>query len=168
MAGRAVRRAAPRLVSWSPEPCSVSTDGCVCIFTLRSSPAESSSGQSALSAPWTIFSRSRMSSRRRSCACCRRRSAWFFSSRRRHTIFDCDWSSDVCSSDLHFALHALDLGAIAPGHEGKFLGRGGHAQLSEQAPEVADPLLCSGQFRVVSNHGLTSAKIGRAPCRERG
>src|SRR2546430_13523077 len=23
----------------------------------------------------------------------------FFSSRRRHTIFDCDWSSDVCSSD---------------------------------------------------------------------
>src|SRR2546430_12838193 len=27
-------------------------------------------------------------------------SALFFSSRRRHTIFDCDWSSDVCSSDL--------------------------------------------------------------------
>src|SRR2546430_3757008 len=25
----------------------------------------------------------------------------FFSSRRRHTIFDCDWSSDVCSSDLY-------------------------------------------------------------------
>src|SRR5256886_10829598 len=25
----------------------------------------------------------------------------FFSSRRRHTRFDCDWSSDVCSSDLH-------------------------------------------------------------------
>src|SRR2546430_12078136 len=24
-----------------------------------------------------------------------------FSSRRRHTRFDCDWSSDVCSSDLH-------------------------------------------------------------------
>src|SRR2546430_3857472 len=32
------------------------------------------------------------------------RSDWsvffFFSSRRRHTRFDCDWSSDVCSSDL--------------------------------------------------------------------
>src|SRR5256886_4677264 len=26
---------------------------------------------------------------------------FFFSSRRRHTIFDCDWSSDVCSSDLN-------------------------------------------------------------------
>src|SRR5712691_12865325 len=25
---------------------------------------------------------------------------FFFSSRSRHTTFDCDWSSDVCSSDL--------------------------------------------------------------------
>src|SRR5688572_1619925 len=28
-----------------------------------------------------------------------RASIFFFSSRRRHTRFDCDWSSDVCSSD---------------------------------------------------------------------
>src|SRR2546430_4439726 len=27
-------------------------------------------------------------------------SCFFFSSRRRHTRLDCDWSSDVCSSDL--------------------------------------------------------------------
>src|SRR2546430_9564059 len=27
---------------------------------------------------------------------------FFFSSRRRHTRFDCDWSSDVCSSDCPF------------------------------------------------------------------
>src|SRR5260370_26762437 len=27
---------------------------------------------------------------------------FFFSSRRRHTRFKCDWSSDVCSSDLAF------------------------------------------------------------------
>src|SRR5256886_14151990 len=33
---------------------------------------------------------------------------FFFSSRRRHTRFDCDWSSDVCSSDLAAAArHAL-------------------------------------------------------------
>src|SRR5688572_33504945 len=25
----------------------------------------------------------------------------FFANKRRHTRFDCDWSSDVCSSDLH-------------------------------------------------------------------
>src|SRR5260370_36501338 len=28
------------------------------------------------------------------------RDFFFFSSRRRHTRFKCDWSSDVCSSDL--------------------------------------------------------------------
>src|SRR5256886_7562881 len=38
---------------------------------------------------------------------------FFFSSRRRHTRFDCDWSSDVCSSDLPtmfatIAAHVLD------------------------------------------------------------
>src|SRR6267143_3863985 len=42
---------------------------------------------------------------------------FFFSSRRRHTRWNCDWSSDVCSSDLvgTLTLHApladcLDLG----------------------------------------------------------
>src|SRR2546430_10642869 len=39
-------------------------------------------------------------------------SLFFFSSRRRHTRFDCDWSSDVCSSDLY--AHAEGL-AIAQG-----------------------------------------------------
>src|SRR2546430_17624187 len=46
---------------------------------------------------------------------------FFFSSRRRHTRFDCDWSSDVCSSDLlraddvraDHALHHLEV-AHAP------------------------------------------------------
>src|SRR2546427_42125 len=32
---------------------------------------------------------------------------FFFSSRRRHTRFDCDWSSDVCSSDLLKAARIL-------------------------------------------------------------
>src|SRR5688572_25663054 len=46
---------------------------------------------------------------------------FFFSSRRRHTRFDCDWSSDVCSSDLmdqqsydQFVLRADALGETAP------------------------------------------------------
>src|SRR5260370_27545142 len=34
---------------------------------------------------------------------------FFFSSRRRHTRFKCDWSSDVCSSDLRRAIRVLDL-----------------------------------------------------------
>src|SRR5688572_32272918 len=36
---------------------------------------------------------------------------FFFSSRRRHTRFDCDWSSDVCSSDLVGVVH-LDWGPL--------------------------------------------------------
>src|SRR6478736_1073 len=46
---------------------------------------------------------------------------FFFSSRRRHTRFDCDWSSDVCSSDLDLEVRwfvtdqeeARRIGAIA-------------------------------------------------------
>src|SRR5256886_17060789 len=34
---------------------------------------------------------------------------FFFSSRRRHTRFDCDWSSDVCSSDLETVDSLADL-----------------------------------------------------------
>src|SRR5256886_8202250 len=34
---------------------------------------------------------------------------FFFSSRRRHTRFDCDWSSDVCSSDLRAYVAAIQL-----------------------------------------------------------
>src|SRR2546430_13082634 len=44
---------------------------------------------------------------------------FFFSSRRRHTRFDCDWSSDVCSSDLDYdgaaAVLLEGLGKVAPG-----------------------------------------------------
>src|SRR2546430_6400582 len=49
-------------------------------------------------------------------------SFFFFSSRRRHTRFDCDWSSDVCSSDLanigraDFFLIAGRTGMIAEGY----------------------------------------------------
>src|SRR3990167_7080422 len=38
----------------------------------------------------------------------------FFSSRRRHTRFDCDWSSDVCSSDLARAMPSSFAGLPAP------------------------------------------------------
>src|SRR2546430_284301 len=38
---------------------------------------------------------------------------FFFSSRRRHTRFDCDSSSDVCSSDLHLQVES-ELGEQLP------------------------------------------------------
>src|SRR2546430_9354441 len=53
---------------------------------------------------------------------------FFFSSRRRHTRFDCDWSSDVCSSDLaacrlRLALHGLQPRDVAP-HFAELIGLG--------------------------------------------
>src|SRR2546430_4490209 len=39
----------------------------------------------------------------------RKANDFYFSSRRRHTRFDCDWSSDVCSSDLPFLHFNLGL-----------------------------------------------------------
>src|SRR2546430_7691138 len=49
---------------------------------------------------------------------------FFFSSRRRHTRFDCDWSSDVCSSDLVRApkLGADELGTLTDSFN-QMLGR---------------------------------------------
>src|SRR5438132_2979045 len=41
---------------------------------------------------------------------------FFFSSRRRHTRSLCDWSSDVCSSDLHELGHLVGKLDAAPGH----------------------------------------------------
>src|SRR2546430_9922366 len=42
---------------------------------------------------------------------------FFFSSRRRHTRFDCDWSSDVCSSDLHTRRVSQGLDTTGAGYE---------------------------------------------------
>src|SRR5205085_1776769 len=56
---------------------------------------------------------------------------FFFSSRRRHTRFDCDWSSDVCSSDLRRRLTnaATDLvgHTLGPYTLERLLGQGGFA-----------------------------------------
>src|SRR5256886_6314394 len=63
---------------------------------------------------------------REGCRNGRRDRCFFFSSRRRHTRFDCDWSSDVCSSDLRrtcrsnlpwdCSLDPLSLKVVDPGY----------------------------------------------------
>src|SRR2546430_5327147 len=67
-------------------------------------------------------------------------SLFFFSSRRRHTRFDCDWSSDVCSSDLRppgvlvLILRELTLLAQSPDRIGELLiGRNQCTCISECA-----------------------------------
>src|SRR2546430_13812471 len=47
---------------------------------------------------------------------------FFFSSRRRHTRFDCDWSSDVCSSDLRDAGERRGAGRKRSGERLAFAG----------------------------------------------
>src|SRR5438309_5298353 len=39
---------------------------------------------------------------------------FFFSSRRRHTRWNCDWSSDVCSSDLMLLKSSIDICGEVP------------------------------------------------------
>src|SRR2546430_6044474 len=58
-------------------------------------------------AGFTTFNR--MGLRLHKVRCCH---FFFFSSRRRHTRFDCDWSSDVCSSDLPRLTEKLPLFAL--------------------------------------------------------
>src|SRR2546430_5894535 len=86
---------------------------------------------------------------------------FFFSSRRRHTRFDCDWSSDVCSSDLArrlaagFDLHEHSVECTPPG------GAGRELEFPERlARELLDTL---DVFRRWNLRG----QIGRASCRER-
>src|SRR5437588_6721012 len=55
---------------------------------------------------------------------------FFFSSRRRHTRSLCDWSSDVCSSDLVLIAEVHDNYAAALG------GVAGHAGLFSTAPAL--------------------------------
>src|SRR2546430_4113781 len=87
---------------------------------------------------------------------------FFFSSRRRHTRFDCDWSSDVCSSDL--AIFAVAMGRLVGS-----IQRGG---------DLAAPLALVGIVFVLLQvlppiHQVVGAnlgsrtEIGRASCRER-
>src|SRR2546430_5897020 len=58
---------------------------------------------------------------------------FFFSSRRRHTRFDCDWSSDVCSSDL--------VGRDVEGWVAYDRSRTAAGQFVAQEPTRADDLL---------------------------
>src|SRR5689334_23616454 len=83
---------------------------------------------------------------------------FFFSSRRRHTRWNCDWSSDVCSSDLvveAFAQQGARLVQPRGVDEDELRGLG-----ADDAPDRV-----TGGLRLRRGDG--DLEIGRASCRER-
>src|SRR2546430_3905824 len=73
------------------------------------------------------------------------RTIFFFSSRRRHTRFDCDWSSDVCSSDLVLRMRltpgaASRLNEFTQHHIGERLAVLLNGELSGALPVIRDPV----------------------------
>src|SRR5688572_30910081 len=82
---------------------------------------------------------------------------FFFSSRRRHTRFDCDWSSDVCSSDLpasdrHAAArvraHAAAGGGEAHAGDGQAAGGGDCPRGRLRGCRLLQPAVRSEERRV--------------------
>src|SRR2546430_9996550 len=86
---------------------------------------------------------------------------FFFSSRRRHTRFDCDWSSDVCSSDLfHYYIimkSSDNLKVITAPIFSHTIFKNKDIQILEVAPTKALDYILKQR----------ETKIGRASCRER-
>src|SRR5207237_3464025 len=93
---------------------------------------------------------------------------FFFASRRRHTRFKCDWSSDVCSSDLPPGLEVSARTA-----EGEIMGVRHRALVVEGVQFHPESILTPEGPRLLANFlketaGERGEQIGRASCRERG
>src|SRR5205085_7246680 len=87
---------------------------------------------------------------------------FFFSSRRRHTRFDCDWSSDVCSSDLRKRDRERGEGSA-------FFFSASCPQSPALVPRSPLSVLRSRFLHPPQQPNLPRVinKIGRASCRER-
>src|SRR5207237_1488188 len=93
---------------------------------------------------------------------------FFFSSRRRHTRFKCDWSSDVCSSDLtlcsmgEFAQAQSHLADAVTAYDPSDYPA--HQAISGLNPEIFALGTSSWSEWFL---GYPEREIGRASCRER-
>src|SRR5690242_21787255 len=84
---------------------------------------------------------------------------FFFSSRRRHTSLTCDWSSDVCSSDLvtpHFrGIHAA---VVEQSHHLPLVGRSEERRVGK---ECRSRWLAKSFFRIALDDLLTHPLCSR-------
>src|SRR5689334_24499207 len=82
---------------------------------------------------------------------------FFFSSRRRHTRWNCDWSSDVCSSDLNAAGSGAILGVIK-----------GNKWLQAQGWNIKDLYRNTSRDDLPQDETITSyGRDRKSACRER-
>src|SRR5256886_9036123 len=83
---------------------------------------------------------------------------FFFSSRRRHTRFDCDWSSDVCSSDL-LRINLIQVLKneipVPPGHDLKL-------QVSSRWPRRINGWAAYNLLRIAQQAAANGWRHGRA------
>src|SRR5688572_31737482 len=113
----------------------------------------------------------------RRIVCFRKSRYWcrffFFSSRRRHTRFDCDWSSDVCSSDLNTVIvvehdedairHAdwvVDLGPGAGVHGGEVVAEGTLEQVLASTTSLTAAYL-NGTRAIEVPHRSEERRVGK-------
>src|SRR5207237_7745164 len=89
---------------------------------------------------------------------------FFFSSRRRHTRFKCDWSSDVCSSDLALTATRVQAFPVAAAPVHHAIG------LVDAQRQSSDPFPAGPDGRcarmVFPRPRVRAREIGRASCRE--
>src|SRR5260370_26656075 len=88
----------------------------------------------------------------------------FFSSRRRHTRFKCDWSSDVCSSDLSplpRSVIELEIGKALNDAAGQ------RGPLAHDTNDIKRQQSLNHGVRIGEMVLKYGDEIGRASCRER-
>src|SRR5256886_6157318 len=86
---------------------------------------------------------------------------FFFSSRRRHTRFDCDWSSDVCSSDLP------DIDIDFEHEKREQVLQYLYDKYGRARAGLAAEVITYRARSAVRDVGKALGQIGRASCRER-
>src|SRR6266481_6686321 len=77
---------------------------------------------------------------------------FFFSSRRRHTRWNCDWSSDVCSSDLIAVTRHRDEMAGRAAVDARGVGLHALQQRGPRMPALLVAELAPGSFNAMVLH----------------
>src|SRR5207237_3675329 len=93
-------------------------------------------------------------------------------SRRRHTRFKCDWSSDVCSSDLDFVPTPQSYFGHEIGQDRTVLDWSKVAGYFHELAKSSDRIRVEELGKTADNRPFLAAtiadpEIGRASCRER-